>query len=256
MMKYVLIVAGQAHVSSLNLCLKFLKKYTKQEIVVLAVRAEKIEHDNVVSLNSDLNDLSASRYLKTFLPHLVDGLCCYLDNDVLAVHEEIDTIFQQFKSPVTFGTDHIATVEIFSPWAVLQGSLEDAIYRKFGIKVDPCWSLWNGGVFLFDRGSTEFMDCWHDYAMSVIADPSWISRDQGALVATVFKFGLQNHPRFSHEYNWIVQHSGLADGQFSTEFDGSRFRYRDKQIKFMHFIKKGLEGDRLEFIQAQNIVML
>jgi hypothetical protein len=49
--------------------------------------------------------------------------------------------------PVTFGTDHVVTLDYFSTWAVKNGTLSQRIKEDFCIETDPKWSLWNGGVF-------------------------------------------------------------------------------------------------------------
>jgi hypothetical protein len=47
------------------------------------------------------------------------------------------------------------------------------------------WQHWNGGVFLFDDSSVEFLSSWHEKTVMRIFDlPNWKTRDQGTLIAT------------------------------------------------------------------------
>ena len=83
--------------------------------------------------------------------------------------------------------------------------LLSAIRKKFGVRItDKAWRHWNGGVFVFDRESDEFMDLWHKYTLSIFRDPYWKVRDQGTLAATAWAMGLQSHPTLPRKFNLIV----------------------------------------------------
>ena len=133
----------------------------------------------------------ASILMKTGLHRIVgdtERICCYLDSDVVAVNSGVDRIFQRKRGPVTFAADH-TRLPMFSRYAVrcscVRGScdhLRQAIGSKFGVDVfDPEWQHWNGGVFLFDSGSMDFLDTWHTYTRAIFDDPGWKTRDQGTL---------------------------------------------------------------------------
>lgn len=80
------------------------------------------------------------------------------------------------------------------------------IERKFNITIDNSWQHWNGGVFLFNASSVEFMDTWHDYTMQIFEDDNWKTRDQGTLIATAWKFGLQNQKTLPIEFNFLADY--------------------------------------------------
>lgn len=85
--------------------------------------------------------------------------------------------------------------------------LGDYIYNKFGIQVsDNDFQHWNGGVFLFNDSSHEFLNCWFDLTMEIFKDPTWKTRDQGTLIATVWKFGLENQPTLDKRWNLIADY--------------------------------------------------
>ncbi|HYM00533.1 MAG TPA: hypothetical protein VEZ90_16380 [Blastocatellia bacterium] len=214
---FVYAICGDAHARLVNTSLRFLKHFTSQDVVVVASRcSEPINHDQVmrVEQGEEFDNHQASILLKTNLHRLIGnraGRCCYLDSDVVAVSAEIDKIFTLKSGPVAFALDH-SRMRVFSRWAVhcpcVSGEcdhLRQAIKSKFEVEIsDPDWRHWNGGVFLFDSESTEFLDAWRRYTRSIFADPGWRTRDQGTLIATVWKQGLQNQPVLPRLYNYIV----------------------------------------------------
>lgn len=87
------------------------------------------------------------------------------------------------------------------------------IDKKFNIHItNPQWRHWNGGVFLFDITSHHFMEQWHQWTLEIFKDATWKVRDQGTLIATVWKFGLQQHPTLPIIFNLIADfyHPALA----------------------------------------------
>lgn len=85
--------------------------------------------------------------------------------------------------------------------------LIEAIRQVFNIEVsDPQWQHWNGGVFLFDDTSRDFLKSWHDKTMKIFDLPGWKTRDQGTLIATAWEYGLQHHPMLSRRYNLIADY--------------------------------------------------
>jgi hypothetical protein len=84
------------------------------------------------------------------------------------------------------------------------GHLKEAIASKFNVTIDERWQHWNGGVFLFDDASHPFMDEWHKNTLAIFEDAHWKTRDQGALIATAWKLGLQPTPLLSKKFNFIA----------------------------------------------------
>ena len=222
---FVYAVAGDAHVEQVNRSLRFLKHFTRQQIVVLAARHRlPVDHDQVIEADfpARFDDHQASVLLKTGLHtrlNLEDRTWCYLDSDVFAVHEDVDEIFQFKRAPIIFAADH-SRLSNFSRFAVhcactggCCDHLREAIAAKFGIVVaDPEWQHWNGGVFVFDAQSLDFLKAWHDFTKAILEDPQWKTRDQGTLAATAWKFGLQDQPTLPAKFNTIVDGMrGLLD---------------------------------------------
>jgi hypothetical protein len=214
---FVYAVCGDDHVRLVNTSLRFLKRFTRQDIVVAVSRCSvDVEHDQIlrVGMPDSWTDHQTSILMKINLYRLLGQpprRCCYLDSDVIAVNPTVDTIFRHKRGPVAFAADHVR-LRRFSRWAVNcyceSGScdhLQEAIENKFGVALsEPDWQHWNGGVYLFDSESIEFTDTWDRYTRSAFEDPRWKTRDQGTLVATVWKLGLQNQAVLPGTYNFIV----------------------------------------------------
>lgn len=105
--------------------------------------------------------------------------------------------------------------------------LAEYIEQKFGIKVaDKNFQHWNGGAFLFDDSSADFLNAWFDKTMKIFEDKNWYTRDQGTLIATVWQFGLQNNPLLPRQFNFIADYNnpalmmdengGISDNAFQT----------------------------------------
>jgi glycosyltransferase involved in cell wall biosynthesis len=214
---FVFVVCGERHAARLNLTLKFLKKFSRCDIMVVKNRASlKLDCDQVITpkVPAGLDHHQASIFLKTSLHKILARerrRFCYLDNDVIAVDHRVDTIFDQARGPVSFAADH-CSLRQFSRHAVnchCTGRecehLHEAIRKMFGVKITPkTWQHWNGGVFVFDEAAAEFMELWHRNTLRVFKDPYWQIRDQGSLAATVWQLGLQNHPLLPRDFNFIV----------------------------------------------------
>lgn len=210
-------VCGNSHAARLNLSLKFLKHFSKQDILVVASRIDtKIEHDQVVGYDPppDLSQCQASIVQKTLLPKIVGrgaNRFCYIDTDVMAVSTEVNSIFGYDPHPLIFSKDHVS-LDTFSRHAVACGCaagecdhLRSALESKFQVTVsDKGWRHWNGGVFLFTAEATDFFRLWHTYCISIMKDPYWKTRDQSALIAAAWKLGLQNLPTLPRKFNTIV----------------------------------------------------
>ncbi|HXA14200.1 MAG TPA: glycosyltransferase [Opitutaceae bacterium] len=214
---FVFAICGERHAARLNLAIKFLKGFSRRDIIVVKGRASlKLDCDQVITprIPAGLDNHQASIFLKTSLHKILARerrRFCYLDSDVIAVNDRVDTIFKHAHQPVSFAADH-CSLRQFSRHAVNCHCtsrecehLHEAIHKTFGVKITPkAWQHWNGGVFVFDEASSEFMDLWHKNTLSIFKDPYWQIRDQGSLVATVWQMGLQNHPLLPREYNFIV----------------------------------------------------
>lgn len=82
--------------------------------------------------------------------------------------------------------------------------LNEALKSVFNVDVPSNWHHWNGGVFVFDESSNEFMEQWHRNTMFIFQNPFWKVRDQGTLIATVFQNDLQHHPMLPEKFNFIA----------------------------------------------------
>lgn len=85
--------------------------------------------------------------------------------------------------------------------------LQQQITDTFGITVaDKKWQHWNGGVFLFNSSSYQFLESWHKKTMHIFENKRWQTRDQGTLIATVWEHHLQNAPLLPQEFNLIADY--------------------------------------------------
>src|SRR6202035_3315930 len=213
---FVFAACGDAHIPRLNTALRFLKRFTRADVIVVRARGSfPVAHDQVIEpvLDQAHDDHQASIILKTTLHRLLDvrsGLFCYLDTDVIAVSKAVDEVFRCARGPVTFGADH-GDLASFSRYAVRCGCgrrcdhLRRAIRQSLGVRIAASsWQHWNGGVFLFGGDSAAFMEQWHDFALRTLADRYWFTRDQGALAAAVWRSHLQNHPKLPACFNYIL----------------------------------------------------
>lgn len=106
--------------------------------------------------------------------------------------------------------------------------LTEYLYKTYKIKIPETWEHWNGGVFLFDDDSDDFLNFWHEKTIQEFSNPYTKTRDQGTLALTVWHFGLQNHPLLPEEFNWITEfanhninwnpHKGYTKDGFNSIF--------------------------------------
>lgn len=95
-----------------------------------------------------------------------------------------------------------------SLWTMTCDHLQQNIQEKFDIRVETNqFQHWNGGVFLFDDDSHDFLNRWFDKTMLIFQDPKWKTRDQGTLIATVWELGLQDHPMLGKQWNLIADYN-------------------------------------------------
>jgi hypothetical protein len=128
---FVFVVCGaREHIDSLHFSLVALRKFSdKRVLIVTDMRRNEIPvvHDDIIDITTPpkYNHHQASIYLKTglykFLPK--GNNYCYLDTDVVALDDNVDEIFNEYTSPITFCTDH-CVLEEFSPSAINCGCYE------------------------------------------------------------------------------------------------------------------------------------
>jgi hypothetical protein len=252
---FVLVAAGTGHGLRASRAIRFLKRFSRCDIVVITSEEPAlIAHDQVIRapICSHWSGTFASRYIKTSLHRLLKpsaGRFCYLDNDILAVHPDCDQVFRQQFGPISFATDQDMTVRSFARWALReprQRALSEVISEKFGVPVDPLWRIWNGGLFVFNDESAAFMDLWHRYTLINLTDPIFLPRDQIALIAAAWEMRLQHQRRIPSEYNWVVTHPLRWHPLL---FHNKAFRRSDgTDIKFLHVLSgsEGRESDDAE----------
>ncbi len=86
-------------------------------------------------------------------------------------------------------------------------ALRGRIKEAFDVNVShPEWQHWNGGVFLYNEDSTPFLDTWHNWTLEAFDLPAWFTRDQGTLIASVWKHGLENHPVLPLKFNLLADY--------------------------------------------------
>lgn len=334
-----IVCGAKEHIDTLHFSLPYLRKYSKNEIWILtdSTRNEiPIQYDGkIIDIETPKNfdNHQASIYLKTGVYRFVPkgNRYCYLDTDIIAFSEEVDAIFDQYVSPITFAPDH-CVLNKFSAYAVNCGCqdrwlkeralferviskyqiknqneeltkkrkelenkfeslkhnlpkkistgfrfifsyprfhltedlifdkkrkiwtdkqdniimyhindkkiekatgfrynrfthkwlneqgediwadschhLGEFIHKKFNVKVkNKYFQHWNGGVFLFDDTSHDFLEAWFSKTMEIFKDVQWKTRDQGTLIATVWEFGLENHPTLNKRWNLIADYN-------------------------------------------------
>ncbi|PLX07009.1 MAG: hypothetical protein C0596_12815 [Marinilabiliales bacterium] len=112
--------------------------------------------------------------------------------------------------------------------------LTEYLFKEYNVNIPFNWQHWNGGVFLFDDSSEDFLNYWHDKTIKEFSNDYTKTRDQGTLALTVWKFGLQNHPNIPKEYNWITEYANNDiqwDKSKGYTFDGFRSEFKPN---FMH----------------------
>jgi len=114
-------------------------------------------------------------------------------------------------------------------WLCQCNHLSEYILDTFQINItNKNWQHWNGGVFLFDEKSHNFLNAWHNKTMHIFTLDKWKTRDQGTLIATAWEFGLQNHKTLNKKWNFIADYNkqGLdfkQSGVFTDDFWKNEF---------------------------------
>lgn len=113
--------------------------------------------------------------------------------------------------------------------------LKEKIQETFQIAVkDKNWQHWNGGVFLFNNSSKDFLNAWHRKSVEIFTLDTWKTRDQGTLIATVWEFGLEKHPTLSKKWNFLADYykQGLdfnEEGYFTDNYWKEKYK-----VSFLH----------------------
>jgi hypothetical protein len=130
------------------------------------------------------------------------------NGDVIMTNIRGAKLAKQFNLRYNYLTMNIKFDNGKSIWVNSCFHLQDKIMSKFNVKItNKYWQHWNGGVFIFNDKSHEFLENWHQFTLEIFKDPEWKTRDQGTLIATVWKFGLQNHPVLDKKWNFICDYN-------------------------------------------------
>ena len=122
---FVFVVCGnREHIDTLHFSLRALRKYSSRPIwVVTESRRNEIPiiWENVIEAHppESYTHHQAGIWMKTGLHRILPSgnHYCYLDSDVVALSEEVNTVFSFYRAPISFSTDH-CRLNAFSPYAV------------------------------------------------------------------------------------------------------------------------------------------
>jgi len=132
------VCGGKEHIETLNMSLKFINHFSKFAVTVVTDTKRNfipIAHNNILDIQTpkELSHHEASIFLKTSLhKHLnmdEGNVYCYLDSDVVAIDDRINTIFDLYKGSVLFANDH-CTVDQFSPFAMNCSCLHQTVLKN------------------------------------------------------------------------------------------------------------------------------
>jgi len=158
------------HIETLNLSLKYLKRFTDNEIIVVSDLSRNkinIEHHKILNVTcpKELNNHQASIFLKTSLHKVLPkgNLYCYIDTDVLALNKDCSFVFKEYKKPITFAQDH-QSLKKFSPFAVNcscsrkvnQRKLLLSTIKKYGINKSETIAKKNKLEMILQRNKSSF----------------------------------------------------------------------------------------------------
>lgn len=159
-------------------------------------------------------------------------------NDNAVLYENEDSAITRIESETDYRCDlekgHLWTIDEKEVFDCKCDHLRQAIKSTFNIDIpEEDWQHWNGGVFLFDEQSHNFLDSWHEKTMRIFDENDWKTRDQGTLIATVYEYKLENHKTLNPKFNLIADYN-----HDEIEYLGDlRFKFLDKnQIVAPSFI--------------------
>jgi 4-hydroxybenzoate polyprenyltransferase len=224
--RWVFVACGDdMHLITLAVATEHLRPLSSLEIWVVtdtarngrAVDETHVDHVVDVRTPEHFDHHQASIWLKTGLGELLpEGEWCYLDTDVIAVAAGAEEVFDARTGPLAFASDltHVGNcVDHFSTYAMTCtcreqrtrcGHLREQLEVRWGIEVPGRWLHWNGGVFVFGPEARPILAMWQERAVASFDWPEWRTRDQGALIATVWSLGLEDLPRLPRRFNLIA----------------------------------------------------
>lgn len=127
--------------------------------------------------------------------------------------------------------------ENISPQTPYCEHLYEHIKFKFGINIPPLWRHWNGGVFIFNKRSVDFMEYWHNITIKEFSDIASRTRDQATLAVTAWKYKLENSITLPLKFNFIAEY-GNPDIRWSDEkgysFDNFKSTFQPCLIHIYH----------------------
>lgn len=107
--------------------------------------------------------------------------------------------------------------------------LGEYLSRNYEIEIPGNWRHWNGGVFIFNERSCDFMNYWHKITIDEFNNLKTKTRDQGTLAVSAWKFGLQEAPILDKKFNFIAEYNdpeilyaagkGFTFDQFKSTFE-------------------------------------
>jgi len=218
---FVLCACGNDRASRVNIALRFLKRFTKNEIVVVRSRTFiPISHDQVIEFRSPqgFSDHAAYSSLVTAIHRVLpaeSGQWCFLDSEMIAVDHAIDKVFDRRRGPVAFARGN-ADIDSQSGRMLKCGCsssqcrhLRQAIKKMLSVAIGSgSWLPWDPAIFVFGSEGLDFLDVWHQYAVQSNSSPDpamkRISGDRWTLAAAVWKAGLQNVPALPQRYHRVV----------------------------------------------------
>lgn len=132
----------------------------------------------------------------------LEGKLLYEENLIIRKVEAMTSFSWNYKKSI-WQDENGSNLSIQIGTDMLRVFLND----KFQLNInDSNFQHWNGGVFLFDEQSYDFLERWYEWTMEIFNDPRFKVRDQGTLIATVWAFKLENHPTLPLEFNFITDY--------------------------------------------------
>lgn len=202
--------------------------------VMLKKKQELIRKFEIMRTNKFSYFIIALRFLTTINTFKLDDDTYYkrwkklwVDKDGRIIIRPADSMVKKVEANTKFRWDnsgkHWLTPDGKNIYRLECNHLAEYIKNRFGIEVkDNNFQHWNGGVFLFDDSSADFLNAWFDKTMKIFTYPEWSTRDQGTLIATIWEFGLQNNPLLPQKFNFIADYNNHrvmvdAEGNFTDD---------------------------------------
>jgi hypothetical protein len=138
----------------------------------------------------------------------------------------------RFNKNEQYWEDRDGTIYIFKTPSC--SHLTDYIGKQYGIDIPENWRHWNGGVFLFNKESHDFLAYWHKTTLMEFENPYTLTRDQGTLALSVWKFKLEDHVRLPREYNFIAEFEN-SDIGFTSDWGYTADNFKTRlEPSFLH----------------------